>query len=133
MYEWDFYAGFYDVVRAILGGYISAVAVHILLTYLMTREGRGVLMAGDGMSRAYYLQLGLCWMVTGAVGVTLPLMVFPTMPMSVVSLVVVTVMLGLTLFRLRNKVPHQQTVADTVLLLLCMLVGTGVSSYIQLA
>ena len=132
MYEWEFWAGFFAVGEAILGGYVAAVFAHLILSYLITREGRGVLMTGTGMSRAYYLQLGVCWMVAGAVGSAVTLQVFPDMPMAVVSLATVAGMLCLSLVRLRNKVPHQQTLGDTLLLLLCVLVGFGVPACLRL-
>ncbi len=108
---------------SILSGYVAAVAVHILFGFLITREGRGVLMEGDRMSRAYYLQLGLSWTVAGAVGAFVSLNFFSEMPMAGVSLTAVAALLCFSLVRLRNKVPHQQTIGDTVLLLLCVLAG----------
>ena len=123
--------GFVAVLEAIVGGYVVAVGMHFFLSYLMTREGRGVLMTGTGMSRAYYLQLGLCWMVSGAAAAAVALAVFPAMPMAGVSLSAIAGMLCLALTRLRNKVPHQQTLGDTLLLLLCVLVGLGVPAYLR--
>ena len=39
-------------------GYLAAIAVHLVLGFLITREGRGVLTEGSRMSRAARMQTG---------------------------------------------------------------------------
>jgi len=114
-------------------GYLAAIAVHLVLGFLITREGRGVLTDGSRMSRAYYTQLGLSWIVAGAVAACTGLYFFSTMPMAAVTLAAIAALLCFAMIRARNKMPHQQTIGDTVLLMLCVLVGCAIPAYLQLS
>lgn len=121
-----------DVVGGIVLGYLAAVAVHILLGLAITREGHRVLTDGAGMSRAYYTQLGLSWMVAGLVAALVVLRLVKEQQMALVALVAVLALISFAMIRARNKVPHQQTVSDTLLLMLCALIGFAVPAYLQL-
>ena len=114
-------------------GYLAAIAVHLVLGFLITREGRGVLTDGSRMSRAYYTQLGLSWIVAGAVAACTGLYFFSTMPMAAVTLAAIAALLCFAMIPARNKMPHQQTIGDTVLLMLCVLVGCAIPAYLQLS
>lgn len=114
-------------------GYLAAIAVHLVLGFLITREGRGVLTEDSRMSRAYYMQLGLSWIVAGAAAACTALYFFSTMPLAAVTLAVIAVALCLAMLRARNKAPLQQTIGDTVLLMLCVLVGFAIPAYLQLS
>ena len=117
----------------IVFGYLAAVAVHILLGLLITREGRGVLTEDSRMSRAYYTQLGLSWAVAGAAGACTALLFIAKMPMAAITLTAIAGLLCLAMIRARSKAPHQQTVGDTLLLMLCVLVGCAIPAYLQLS
>ncbi|SDF51093.1 hypothetical protein [Terriglobus roseus] len=117
----------------IVFGYLAAIAVHLVLGFLITREGRGVLTEGSRMSRAYYLQLGLSWIVAGAVAACTGLYFFSTMPLAAVTVAAIAALLCFAMIRARNKMPHQQTLGDTVLLMLCVLVGCAIPAYMQLS
>lgn len=114
-------------------GYLAAIAVHVLLGLVITREGRRVLTDGTGMSRAYYTQLGLSWMVAGVAAALVVLRVVDDKALAPIALVAVVTLLSFAMIRARNKVPHQQTVADTLMLMLCACIGFAVPAYMQLA
>jgi len=122
-----------DVVGGIVLGYLAAVVMHILLGLVITREGRRVLTDGAGMSRAYYTQLGLSWMVAGLAAALVVLRMVKEQQMALVALVAVLALISFAMIRARNKVPHQQTVGDTLLLMLCALIGFAIPAYLQLA
>lgn len=114
-------------------GYVAAIVVHILLGLAITREGRRVLTDGEGMSRAYYIQLGLSWMVAGLAAALVVLQLVKESQMALVALVAVLALISFAMIRARNKVPHQQTVSDTLMMMLCALIGFAVPAYLQLA
>lgn len=114
-------------------GYLAAIAVHLVLGFLITREGRGVLTDGSRMSRAYYTQLGLSWIVAGTAAACTALYFFSTMPLAAVTLAVIAMLLCFAMLRAQSKAPHQQTIGDTVLLMLCLLVGFAIPAYLQLS
>lgn len=121
------------VFVGVVCGYLAAIAVHILLGLLITREGRRVLTDGVGMSRAYYTQLGLSWMVAGLAAALVVLQVVTDKALAPIALAAVVTLLSFAMIRARNKVPHQQTVGDTLLLMLCACIGFAVPAYLQLS
>ena len=123
----------FAVFAGIVFGYLAAVVTHILLGLLITREGRRVLTDGPRMSRAYYTQLGLSWVVAGAAGACVGLLFLSEMPMAPIMLTAIAALLCLMMIRARYKAPHQQTAGDTLLLILCVLVGFVVPAYFQLS
>ncbi|MEZ2348455.1 hypothetical protein [Terriglobus sp. RCC_193] len=123
----------FTAFAGIVFGYLAAITVHILLGLLIAREGRGVLTDGARMSRAYYTQLGLSWVVAGAAGACVGLIFLSELPMAAITLTAIAALLCFAMIRARNKAPHQQTAGDTLLLMLCVLVGTAVPAYLQLS
>ena len=114
-------------------GYLAALAVHVLLGFLITREGRRVLTDGAGMSRVYYTQLGLSWMVAGVAAALVVLQLVTVKPLAPVALAAVAALICFAMIRARNKVPHQQTISDTLMLMLCACIGFAVPAYLQLS
>ena len=116
---------------AVVGGYLVAVAMHFGLGFLITREGRGILMSGDCMSPAYYTQLGLSWMLAGAAGGAVVLLISPVEPMGMVLVTCTGVLLIASLLRAHRKAPNQHTVGASVLLLLCIAIGCAASCLVM--
>ncbi|SEB56095.1 hypothetical protein [Terriglobus roseus] len=112
---------------AVIGGYLAAIVTHFGLGFLITREGRGPLMRGDCMSPLYYMQLGLSWMLSGAVGADVSLLISPLAPMGFVMVTCTGFLLAASLVRSHRKAPHQQTAGASVLLLLCLALGCTTS------
>jgi 4-amino-4-deoxy-L-arabinose transferase-like glycosyltransferase len=123
----------FTAFAGIVFGYLAAIAVHILLGLLITREGRGVLTEDSRMSRAYYTQLGLSWVVAAAAGACTGLLFFSKMPGAAITPVAIAALLCFAMIRARTKAPHQQTAGDTLLLMLCVLVGCAIPAYLQLS
>lgn len=133
MILFDIFQDVFVALAGIAGGYLAAFAVFLLLSYCMAFEGRGLLMSGSSMSRIYYLQVGLCYAIASATGVLVALRIFPEMPMSATSVSSVAFLLCLAVVRLRSRAPNQQSIADTALLVLCVLVGSGVPTMLHVA
>lgn len=112
---------------AVIGGYLAAIATHFALGFLITRESRGLLMQGDCMSPLYYMQLGLSWMLAGAAGAAVSLLISPLAPMGLVIVTCTGFLLAVALVRSHRKAPHQQTAGASVLLLLCLVIGCTTS------
>lgn len=132
MILFDIFSDVMVALAGIAGGYLAAFAVYLLLSYFVALEGRRLLMSGSSMSRLYYLQVGLCWTVASATGVLVALLIFPDMPMSILSALSVATLLCLAIVRLRRRAPNQQGIADTALLMLCVLVGFGVPTFLHM-
>jgi hypothetical protein len=112
---------------AVIGGYLAAIATHFGLGFLITREGRGLLMQGDSLSALYYMQLGLSWVLAGAAGAAVCLLISPLAPMGLVMVTCTGFLLAVSLVRAHRKVPHQQTPGASILLLLCLAIGCTTS------
>ena len=108
---------------AVIGGYLAAIATHFALGFLITRESRAVLLQGDCLSPLYYTQLGLSWMLAGAAGAAVSLLISPQAPMGMVLVTCTGFLLAASLVRAHRKAPHQQTAAASLLLLLCLAIG----------
>jgi apolipoprotein N-acyltransferase len=112
---------------AVLGGYFAAVATHFGLGFLITRESRTLLMRGDCMSPFYYMQLGLSWVLAGAAGAAVSLLISPLAPMGTIMVTCTGFLLAASLVRAHRNAPHQQTGFASVLLLLCLATGCTAS------
>jgi hypothetical protein len=120
------------LIEAILGGYLAAIALQFALGYLITREGRGILMTGDCLSSVYYMQLGLSWMLSAAVGAIVALHFFPLAPMGIIMSVGVSALLAMVLIRSHRKAPHQQTAGASLLLMICIAAGCAFTCFLHL-
>ncbi|AFL87366.1 hypothetical protein Terro_1045 [Terriglobus roseus DSM 18391] len=112
---------------AVIGGYLAAIATHFGLGFLITRESRAVLLQGDCMSPLYFTQLGLSWMLAGAAGAAVSLLIFPATTLGMVMVTCTGFLLAASLVRAHRKAPHQQTPVASVLLLLCLAIGCTTS------
>ena len=122
----------FALVEAIFGGYLAALVTLYALGFLITREGRGVLMRGDCMSPVYYTQLGLSWMVAGAAASVIVLHFFPAAPMGIVLVTGVAFLLATSLVRSHRKAPQQQTLGASILLVLCIAAGCAAGCALRL-
>jgi hypothetical protein len=121
-----------SMVKALIGGYGTAVVSQAVLALLITREGRAVLMDGNRMSNAYHLQSAVAWFLSAAAAGAVALHFVPAAPPGLAVAAAVALLQMLLVLRNHIKMPRQQSMAVNLLLFFCIALGSAASCAVLL-
>lgn len=124
---------FIPVIESLLGGYLAAVAVQLVLSLVITRLGRKALMNDDAMSGTYYLLLALSWIISAAAGGFVAAGTAPFGPAGpYIFSVLLAIILIAVLVRNHMDTRHQQSPQVNATVYTCIVVGAVGGSLVHL-
>lgn len=116
---------FIPVVESLVGGYVVTTLLYIVLTLLITRLGRKVLMDDDCVSNTYTLLLCGTWLAASLAGAYICCGLAPFAPYGPKAFpVLLALIMAAVVFRNVQQLPGQQTGFANVAVLATIALGT---------